>query len=76
MASAKIKRMKIMHIINDNAVRGRLSENDLTRKFIARNICDVKYSRFTILQKRLTLKMCKNSRLVGVCKALGVNDFG
>ena len=27
MASAKIKRTKIMRIINDNAVRGRLSEN-------------------------------------------------
>ena len=30
MASAKIKCMKIMRIINDNAVRGRLSENYLT----------------------------------------------
>ena len=30
MASAKIKRMKIMRIINDNAVRGCLSENYLT----------------------------------------------
>ena len=48
MASAKIKCVKIMRIINDNAVRGRLSENYLTRKFIARNICDAKYSRFTV----------------------------
>ena len=48
MASPKIKRTKIMRIINDNAVRGRLSENYLTRKFIARNICDAKYSRFTV----------------------------
>ena len=31
MESAKIKRTKIMRIINDNAVRGRLSENYLTR---------------------------------------------
>ena len=46
MASAKIKRTKIMRIINDNAVRGRLSENYLTRKFFARNICDVKYLQF------------------------------
>ena len=49
MASAKIKRTKIMCIINDNAVRDCLSETDLTRKFIAQNICDTKYSRFTIL---------------------------
>ena len=55
MASAKIKHTKIMHIINDNAVRGRLSENYLTRKFIARNICDAKYSRFTVLWLLLTL---------------------
>ena len=50
MASAKIKRMKIMRTINDNVVRGRLSENYLTRKFIAqifvtRNIHDLRYSR-------------------------------
>ena len=38
MASAKIKRTKIMCIIKDIAVWGRLSENYLTRKFIARNI--------------------------------------
>ena len=44
MASAKIKCMEIMRIINNNAVRGHLSENDLTRKFIARNICNAKYS--------------------------------
>ena len=48
MASVKIKHTKIMQIINDNAVRGRLSENYLTRKFIARNICDAKYLRFTV----------------------------
>ena len=45
MASAKIKHTKIMRTINDNVVRGRLSENYLTRKFIAqifvtRNIHD------------------------------------
>ena len=50
LASAKIKRTKIMHTINDNVVRGRLSENYLTRKFIAqifvtRNIHDLRYSR-------------------------------
>ena len=33
-----------MHIINDNAVWGRLSENYLTQKFIAQNIYDAKYS--------------------------------
>ena len=48
MPSAKIKHTKIMRIINDNAVRGRLSENYLTRKFIARNICDTKYSQFMV----------------------------
>ena len=35
MASAKIKCTKIMCIIDDNAVRGRVSKNYLTRKFIA-----------------------------------------
>ena len=36
---------KIMCIINANAVRGRLSENYLIRKFITRNIkfCDLWY---------------------------------
>ena len=46
MASAKIKCMKIMRIINDNAVRGRLSENYLTRKFeifVTRNIRNLRY---------------------------------
>ena len=32
-----------MRIINDNVVRGRLSENYLTQKFIAQNICNAKY---------------------------------
>ena len=49
MASAKIKRMKIMCIINDNVVWGRLSKNYSTRKFIARNICDAKYSQFMVV---------------------------
>ena len=35
MACAKIKRMKYMCNINDNAVQGRLSENYLMRKIIA-----------------------------------------
>ena len=48
MACAKIKRTKYMRNINDNAVQGRLSENYLTRKFIAWNILDTKYSRFTV----------------------------
>ena len=48
MASAKIKHTKIMRIINNNAVRGRFSKIYLTRKFIARNICDAEYSRFTV----------------------------
>ncbi len=38
MGNAKIKRTKIMHINNANVVRGCLSENYLTRKFIARII--------------------------------------
>ncbi len=48
LTSTKIKHTKIVCIINANAVRGRLSENYLTRKFIARNIFDTKYSRFTV----------------------------
>jgi hypothetical protein len=39
--STKIKRTKSVRIINANAVRGRLSENYFTRKFIARNIFDI-----------------------------------
>ena len=37
-----------MHVVSTNVVRGRLSKNYLTRKFIARNIFDMKYSRFTV----------------------------
>ena len=37
-----------MRNINDNAVQGRLSKNYLTRKIIAWNISDTKYSRFTV----------------------------
>ena len=37
-----------MRIVSANAVRGRLSENYLTRKFIARIIFDTKFSRFTV----------------------------
>ena len=48
MASPKIKHAKIIRIINDSVVRGRLSENYLTRKFITRNICSAKYSRITV----------------------------
>jgi hypothetical protein len=44
-----IKRTKIVCIINANAVRGRLSENYFTQKFIAWNIYDMKYSRFTVI---------------------------
>ena len=39
-----------MRNINENAVQGRLSENYLTRKIIAQNILDTKYSRFTVLE--------------------------
>ena len=49
MACAKIKRTKYMRNINENAVQGRLSENYLTRKIIAWNILDTKYSRFTVI---------------------------
>ena len=40
---------KIMCIINTNALRGGLSENYLTRKFITRNTFDMKYSQFTVI---------------------------
>ena len=50
MACAKIKRTKYMRNINDNAVQGHLSENCLTRKIIARNILDTKYSRFMVCE--------------------------
>ena len=48
MACAKIECTKYMRNINDNAIQGRLSENYLTRKIIAWNILDTKYSRFTV----------------------------
>ena len=48
MASPKIKHAKPVRIISDSVVRGRLSENYLTRKFIARYICNAKYSRITV----------------------------
>ena len=38
-----------MRSINGNAVQGRLSENYLMRKIIARNILDMKYSQFTVI---------------------------
>ena len=47
---AKIKRMKYVCNINDNAVQGRLSEIYLTWKFIAWNILDTKYLRFTVFK--------------------------
>ena len=49
MGNVKIKRMKIIRIINTNVVQDRLSENYLTRKFITRNIFDMKYSQFMVL---------------------------
>ena len=48
MACAKIKRTNYMRHTNNNAVHGRLSENYLTRKIIAWNILDTKYSQFTV----------------------------
>ena len=53
-ASVKIKRTQIMCIINGNTIRGRLSENYLTRKFNARNIFDMKYLRFTVLRLQVS----------------------
>ena len=38
----KLNARKCMHNINDNLVQGRLSENYLRRKIIARNICDLR----------------------------------
>ena len=38
-----------MHIINSNVVHGSLSENNLTRKFIAQNFLNMKYSQFTAI---------------------------
>ena len=68
MASAKIKCTKIMRIINDNAVRGRLSENYLTRNlsheiFVTRNICDLRYH---LKLTFYTIMMCTNLRTCAV----------
>ena len=72
MASPKIKRTKIMCIINDNAVRGRLSENYLTRKSITRNICDAKYSRFTVytITKIMPYTVSKKVNSRDVCSTM------
>ena len=43
MGNAKIKHMKIMRIINTNAVWGHLSENYLTQKYISTKCFDTKY---------------------------------
>ena len=43
LACAKINARKYIHNIDDNVVQGRLSENYLMRKIIARNILDTKY---------------------------------
>ena len=40
----KLNARKYMRNINDNVVQGRLSENYLTQKFVARNMLDTKYS--------------------------------
>ena len=40
---------KIIRIINDSVVRGRLSENYLTQKFIARNIREI-FANYGILR--------------------------
>ena len=45
----KLNTRNIMRVVSTNAVWGHLSENYLTQKFIARNIFDTKYSRFTVL---------------------------
>jgi hypothetical protein len=44
----KLSTRKYIRNINDNVVQGRLSENYVTRKIIARNILDTKYSLFTV----------------------------
>ena len=75
MASPKIKHTKIMRIINDNAVRGHLSKNYLTRKFITRNICDAKYSRFTVyrcLIQRYKLSLLYRSTMPILKKITGI----
>ena len=55
MAGPKIKHAKIMCIINDRAVRGRLSKYHSPRKFIIRNICIVNYSRLTVVDDHIQL---------------------
>ena len=46
----KLNAQKYIYTIDDNVVQGRSSENYLTRKIIARNILDTKYSRFTVMK--------------------------
>ena len=42
--NAKIKRTKLIRIVNANVVWGCLSENYLTQKFITRNIHDLQWN--------------------------------
>ncbi len=64
LTSTKIKHTKTVRTINANAVRGRLSEIYLTRKFIARNIFDTKYSRFTV--SKITMIFCTFKSYAGI----------
>ena len=44
MDNVNIKHVKIMHIVNTNTLRGRLSENYLIRKYIAWAIRKINYA--------------------------------
>ena len=53
-----------MHIVNDNAVQGCLSENYLSRKIIVRNIRDLWYLVYCIeIHKSHESKICRNIHL-------------
>ena len=59
----KLNARKYMHNTNNNAVQGRLSENYLTQKIIARNILDMKYSRFMVVIWSYAIIIAKNQSI-------------
>ena len=68
----KLNTRNIMRVVSANAVRGRLSENYLTRKFIARNIFDTKYSRFTVISLSVCRCCCCRPQKTGKPRDIGV----
>ena len=71
----KLNDTNIMRIIYGNVVQGRLSENYLTRKLIARNIFYTKYSRTRVIPILYHVLIAIMHRLTYFSSASGGNIF-